>query len=37
MGRSPAGGDFLATLAGGVSVLIVLLNRKHNGKTNAAI
>jgi uncharacterized protein involved in exopolysaccharide biosynthesis len=31
------GGGFLATLAGGVSVLIVLHNRKQNGKTNAAI
>jgi len=31
------GGGFLATLAGGISVFIVLLNRKHNGKTNAAI
>jgi uncharacterized protein involved in exopolysaccharide biosynthesis len=31
------GGGFLAALAGGITVLIVLLNRKHNGKTNAAI
>jgi uncharacterized protein involved in exopolysaccharide biosynthesis len=31
------GGGFLATLAGGVSVLIVLHNRKQSSKTSATI